>query len=162
MTVYCLLDKSSKERVLPQLFDLLHENMRCIAPSGLPYSQERQQWLCAVGPALEKAPRQILLCIQDGQLLGFLQYYTRDTLLMVEELQIKQDYRCSTVLFGFCRHLRKLLPEAIQTIEAYADMRNGASAAMMERLGMACCGLEGGFLHMRGSRQTMGKIFLHK
>lgn len=66
--MFCYLDKSEKDHWLPQLFDLLYDNMRSIAPSGLSYEQERKEWLAAVSPALEKAPRQIILCFVGEEL----------------------------------------------------------------------------------------------
>ena len=59
---FCYLDKTEKDQWLPRLLDLLYENMRSIAPSGLTYQQEKDQFLAAVSPALDKAPRQIILC----------------------------------------------------------------------------------------------------
>ena len=89
---FCFLNKSEKDHYLPQLFDLLYENMKVIAPSGLSYEQEKTEWLENVSPALEKAPRQIVLCFVAGELAGYMQYYIRDTLLMVEEIQLKKKY----------------------------------------------------------------------
>ena len=87
MITFTFLEKSQKEYWLAQLFDLFYDNMRSIAPSTLPYEQEKQQWLCQVSPALEKAPRQIILCFASGLLAGYIQYYTNGNLLMIEEIQ---------------------------------------------------------------------------
>ena len=59
------LNKKEKDQWLPRLFDLLYENMHRIAPSGLNRDQEREQWLSQVSPALDKEPRQVLLCFAD-------------------------------------------------------------------------------------------------
>ena len=92
MITFTYLDKTQKERWLPVLFDLFYDNMRHIAPSELPYEQEKKQWLTEVSPALEKAPRQIILCFADDALAGYVQYYTNGNLLMIEE-KAKQQAR---------------------------------------------------------------------
>lgn len=134
--IYTLLDKSEKDNLLPELFDLYYNNMSQIAPSGLCYEAEQIQWPAAVSPALEKAPRQILLCRNGNDILGYIQYYTRDDLLMIEELQLRGDYQRSTVFISMVRALIRLLPEGIRYVEAYADIRNHRSIQLMQRLGM--------------------------
>ena len=62
---FSYLEKSQKEQSLPVLFDLLYENMQEIAPEQIPCEQAKQLWLKEVSPALEKAPRQIVLCLSD-------------------------------------------------------------------------------------------------
>ena len=107
---FCQLNKAQKEAWLPRLFDLLHENMHVIAPSGLSYADEKALWLSQVSPALEKAPRQIILCFSGEELTGFLQYYTRQELLVVEEVQLKSHFKahfcfsdCANSLLRFFR-----------------------------------------------------------
>ena len=66
MIRYCLMPKADKSHWLPRMFDLYRENMDTIAPSGLPREDARAQWFAAVSPALDKAPRNVLLCTDDG------------------------------------------------------------------------------------------------
>lgn len=86
MISFAYLDKIQKEQWLPLLFDLLYENMSVIAPSDEPYEKQKAQWLSNVSPALDKAPRQIVLCFAESELVGYVQYYTRNDLLMIEEM----------------------------------------------------------------------------
>ena len=65
------LDKRRKETWLPRLFDMLYSNMKDIAPSGAPYEQEREAFLGAVGPALDREPRQIILMYGGEALAGY-------------------------------------------------------------------------------------------
>lgn len=136
MITYKLLDKSEKQLWLPRLFDLYYTNMNTIAPSGLSFYEDRSLWLGAVSPALDKGPRQILLCCKDGELAGYVQYYTLDDLLMIEEVQLTADFLSSTVFLSMVRALIRLLPEGIRYVEAYADIRNHRSIQLMQRLGM--------------------------
>lgn len=155
---FIFLNKSEKDYWLPQLFDLLHENMQNIAPSGLSYEQEKREWLDTVSPALEKAPRQIVLCFVSGKLAGYIQYYVREQMLMVEEIQLKKQYHRTMLFYRFCKFLMSVVPDNLQTIEAYAHKQNSNSIALMEKLGMQLCKTdpESPFVYMVGSA---GMIF---
>ena len=155
------LNKDKKDQWLPILFDLLYENMCRIAPSGRNRDQDREQWLSQVSPALDKEPRQVLMCFANGKLVGFLQYYTRNDLLMVEEVQIAKEYQRTFLFYRLCKQLLNTLPEEIRIIEAYADKRNHASIKLMGKLGMNIIEDEdqSTFIHMRGSAQAIRAIF---
>ena len=160
MTTYTHMDKTQKDRWLPRLFDLYHNNMNAIAPSGLSYEDERAKWFDAVSPALDKAPRQILLCCSDGELGGYIQYYTRSELLMIEEVQLRADFQRSTVFLSLSRALIRMMPEEIHYVEAYADRRNFRSIDLMQRLGMEQLIDEAGFAHFRGLTEKIQFKFL--
>ena len=158
---FCHLNKAEKEQWLPQLFDLLYENMSAIAPSGLSYEQEKAQWLGAVSPALDKAPRQIILCLAGGEPVGYVQYYIREKMLMVEEVQLKREYHRTFLFYRLCRHLLSVIPDDLQTVEAFADRRNLHSIRLMEKLGMEACDAAGDspFVHMRGPAKRLYAVF---
>ena len=152
MICFSFLDKSQKNFWLPKLFDLLYENMLGIAPSERSYEEQKREWLAEVSPALDKAPRQIILCLEDGNIVGYIQYYIRDQLLMVEELQLKKAYQRTILFYRFARHLISVMPRNLQRIEAYADKRNDYSLSLMEKLGMRQCedACSSPFVHMAG------------
>lgn len=154
-----LLDKTQKDRWLPKMFDLLHDNMNAIAPSGLDYHREKQLWLEEVSPALDKAARQVLLYTNGDALIGFVQYYTRDRLLMVEEAQIGKEYQRSVAFLRLCRCLMNLLPADLERVEAYADRRNVKSIRLMERLGMAACEDTGCYFKFSGDAVSIRNRF---
>lgn len=153
------LNKQEKEAWLPRLFDLLYDNMASIAPGNLPYEEEKRQWLAAVSPAMEKAPRQIILCYAEEELAGFAQFYTRDDLLMVEEVQIAKPYHRSFLFYRLCRFLLEQLPPEIGVVEAYAEKRNLHSLRIMKKLGMEVLGEEGAFVHLRGDARCIREKF---
>ncbi len=159
MIHFAVLNKNEKDLWLPQLFDLFYENMQEIAPSDLPCEQEKQQWLSQVSPALEKEPRQIILCFADGKLAGYIQYYTNKKLLMIEEIQIKKSYQRTTLFYGLCKHFATVLPKGIEIIEAYAEKRNLHSQKLMQKLGMVQIGEDGPFVHLQGSVQKLHRYF---
>ena len=154
------LDKNSEMHLMEPLFDLLYENMGPIAPSGLAYEEEKQQWLSEVVPAIAKAPRQIVLMYDGEKLAGYLQYYINNGLFMVEEIQIRKDCRSTSLFAALWKFMGRVIPKDTHTIEAYADPRNLQSRRLMEKLGMqpleddACTPL----LHFRGSMNRLRKV----
>ena len=153
MIRYCLMPKADKAHWLPRMFDLYRENMDTIAPSGLSREDARAQWFAAVSPALDKAPRNVLLCTDDDEFLGYIQYYTRGELLMIEEVQISRSFQRTPLFLALCRRLAAQLPEEVRVIEAYAEIRNSHSQRIMHKLGMTSVPEAGDspFVHLRGS-----------
>lgn len=158
MITFTCLDKSQKDHWLPILFDLLYENMQKIAPDDRPYQQAKQLRLKEVSPALEREPRQIILCLVDDALAGYVQYYTNKDLLMIEEMQIAKAYQCTTLFYSLCKHFANMLPTEIDRVEAYADPRNLHSRKLMVKLGMAEKE-EGKFIHFSGLTTKIRKLF---
>lgn len=130
------LNKETELNLLEQLFDLLYENMAEIAPSGLSYEAEKQQFLSNVRPAMEKAPRQIVLMYDGDALAGYLQYYINNGIFMVEEIQIRKGFRSTSLFAQLWKFMAEVIPADTQYIEAYADKRNLPSRRLMEKLGM--------------------------
>ncbi len=161
LCMFIFLNKQEKDAWLPKLFDLLYENMQTIAPSEGSYAQEKARWLAEVAPALDKAPRQIIMCFVGGELAGYIQYYIREQMLMVEEIQLKKQYHSTVLFYQLCKHLLTIVPDDLQTIEAYADKRNLHSIRLMEKLGMQPCDAEADcpFVHMRGFAETLYLLF---
>ena len=154
------LDKEKEMHLLEQLFDLLYENMQPIAPSGLPYAEEKRQWLSEVVPAMAKQPRQIVLLYDADELAGYLQYYINRGLFMVEEIQLRKDCRVTSLFVSLWKFMSAILPEDTHTIEAYADPRNLLSRRLMDRLGMEIIedGSCGNLLHCRGRLDSIRRL----
>ena len=160
MIQFSYMDKSEKDIWLPQLFDLLYLNMQNIAPSGMSYEEEREEWLSNVSPAIDKAPRQIIMCFDGAELAGYIQYYTRDDMLMVEEIQLAPNYHRTMLFYRFCSFLAANLPDDIEYIEAFAEARNTHSQRIMQKLGMQIDAEEGGaYVHLRGKADIARKLF---
>ena len=159
MIRFVVLDKAEKNLWLPRLFDLYYENMHEMIPGELPYQREKQQWMSQVSPALEKDPRQIVLCLADNALAGYVQYYTNRNLLMIEELQMAKECQQTTLFYGMCKHLNKVLPEGLEIIEAFSEKQNLRSLKLMNRLGMEQIEEDERFIHLRGSLQNIREIF---
>ena len=146
---FTLLDKSQKSEILPLLFDIFYENTSKISPFSKPYEAERDAWLSEVSPALEKPPRQIILIYHGTDLAGFVMYYTRDELLMIEELQLVPKYQRTLLCYKTVKYLYEFLGEKIERVEAYALKSNQTSIGLMQDLGFAKI------------NDTLGTKFLH-
>ena len=87
----------------------------------------------------------------DGDALaGYAQYYTNDTIFMIEEIQLKPKYQRTMLLYEFCKFMKATLPSDITYIEAYADKRNTNSQKLMEALGMKIINDDGKYYRFRG------------
>ena len=146
---FTLLDKSQKSEILPLLFDIFYENTSKISPFSKPYEAERDAWLSEVSPALEKPPRQIILIYHGADLAGFVMYYTRDELLMIEELQLVPKYQRTLLCYKTVKYLYEFLGEKIERIEAYALKSNKISIGLIQDLGFTKI------------NDTLGTKFLH-
>ena len=135
MIGYSFLDKERTDAMLPALFAILHANMSAIAPTGNSYEKDYEIWRGCVGPALQKERRQIVL-IRDGDaLIGYLQYYTNESVFMIEEAQLKEPYQNRGIMRGAFTFLAKYIPREIPFVEAFAHKENLRSRAILRRLG---------------------------
>ena len=157
---FSFLDKANASDVLPSLFDILYENMSKIVPTAQSYETERVEWLSAVTPAIQKAPRQIVLMHDGEALAGYLQYYVNNGVFMVEEVQLKPKHQRTLLLYELCRFLTDVIPSDTQYIEAFVHEKNTDSQKTQRSLGMAHVDTkENGILHFRGDCQTLFKRF---
>ncbi len=149
------LDKEQKNEYLPILYDLLYSNMNDIAPTEF----EKNEFIKEVGEALEKSPRQIILCYYNEELAGFLMYYTRENMIMIEELQLAKKYQRTRALHRLCRFMIEILPQNIEFIESFVDKRNLNSLSLQQMLGLKIENtVNQNLLHLRGE----AKIFKSK
>lgn len=131
-----LLDKEREFPLMGTLFDLMYENMAEAAPGGLACAWEKSRWLAEVISALKKPPRQIVLLYCEGTLAGFCMYYVNGGIFMVEELQIRTEYRSSGVIVELWKFFICNIPEDTLYIEAYADAENHYSQKLLGKLGL--------------------------
>ena len=76
-------------------------------------------------------------------------YYTRESLLMIEELQLVPEYQRTLLCYKTVKYLCEFLGEKIHRIEAYALKSNKISIGLMQDLGFAKI------------NDTLGTKFLH-
>ena len=139
---FVYLDKHKLDLFLPELYAILHSNMAAIAPTGNSYEEDFQVWYSNVMPAMQKAPRQIVLMYVEGSLAGYFQYYINAATnsLMMEEIQIKAPYHGTGLFTAFYKWLTNQLPEDVLSVEAYAHKTNSKSQGILAYLGLTCQG----------------------
>ncbi len=147
-----LLDKEREMGLLDGLFDLMHDNMAEVAPSGLTSEWEKAKWLAEVVSALKKAPRQIVLLYCKGALAGFCMYYVNGGVFMIEELQIRRGFRSSGVIVELWKFFNRTIPGDTPYMEAYTDAENVYSQKLLGRLGLEMVEwtADGRLKHFRG------------
>lgn len=144
------LDKSKKNVFLPTVFSILHSNMSVIAPTGNSYADDEQIFLENVAPALDKAPRQIVLFYAEAELIGYFQYYVNGELFMMEEIQLIREYHGSGSFAELYRWLLPLLPDGIMRVEAYSHKNNVKSQSILRHLGLEVIEENKNNYHFRG------------
>ena len=156
MISYHFLKKNEVQHWLPQLFSILHENMSVIAPTGNNYDEDYALWSDAVGPAMEKENRKIILIFSGAHLIGYLQYYTNETTFMIEEAQIKPAFQGRGVLRSAFACICDHIPPNVLYAEAYANKRNAKSQNILECHGFARIGenKNGNSYHYRADCQA--------
>lgn len=142
------MDKNDTDKMLPELFDILYENMKTIAQYD--YCTDRSAFLREVGQALKKEPRKIILLYAGNCLVGYFQYYVNNGVFMVEEVQLRPRYQRTGAFGKLVRFLKTVIPMDTQWIEAYAHKNNLHSQSIMHSLGMGCIHEKGELLHFRG------------
>jgi RimJ/RimL family protein N-acetyltransferase len=146
------IDRRNARDILPRLFEILHGNMRVIAPTGNSYTEDEALWISCIAEALEKPARQLLLVMDGGAVAGFFMYYVNGNLWMMEEIQFAPAYQGSGLFQLLYARLFEILPDSVEYVEAYANKQNQKSTRILEHLGLAVTGENhnGNCYHFRG------------
>ena len=140
---FAFLDKSEKEALLDPLFALFYENMRAYLGGGS-FEEERTLWKREVGPALDRAPRKVVLVHEGGELAGFLMYYTNEKTFMIEEAQLRRDLCGKGVMRRLFAFLAPFLPAGIPHVEAFTHRENLLPNGILRHLGFVNAEDDGG------------------
>lgn len=135
------LNKSDFSANAQQIFDILADNMSVIAPTGNSRKEDFILWSDAVGDGLQKPERKIILIKEKENLIGYFQYYTNTDTFMMEEIQLRSEYHGKGVfreLYGF---ILNSIKADLEFVEAYANMNNKKSIAILKKLGLINSGL---------------------
>ena len=129
-------NKKDDKAVLPQLFHLLCENMRQIAPTGNTPEQDFQIWMRSIVPALEQNERDILLIKCNHRIIGYFQYSIKGTSFLMEEVQLARAYWGSGAFAALFCFLASIVPDYVTVVKANASKKNLKSQAILEHLGL--------------------------
>ena len=155
------LNKLDFSAVADDIFNILADNMTVIAPTGNTREDDYNCWYGCVSDGLKRNERQIILIKDNGNIIGFFQYYTNESTFMMEEIQFKPEYQGKGVfraLYGFViPHIR----DDIEFVEAYASISNNKSICILEKFGLINIGLNknGRSYHFKGSYNSLLKWF---
>ena len=158
---FAYADKKRLSELMPRLFDILHKNMNEIAPTGNSYEDDYHEWYENVYPAMQKAPRQMVIMRQGDALVGFFQYYVNDGRFVMEEIQLQREIQGKGVFEAFFQWLLPRLPRDVKTVEAYAQRNNLKSQGILNHLGLERIDVDETvlFFHYRGDFGVFSKCF---
>ena len=122
--------------ILPQLFEILHENMTEIAPTGYSYEADRLLWLGYITPRIETEDVCVLLMLVADRIAGYFQYQIEEGILWVEEVEIKPEFQMTKLFYLFCGYLISWALPQIRYIKSYVHKDNQKSILIHEHLGM--------------------------
>lgn len=159
---FAYADKNRLETILPELFQLLSDNMSLIAPTGNSYDDDYKIWFSNVCPAMQQPQRQIILMYCDKHIVGYFQYYVNSGIFMMEEIQIEKSFHGKGIFSAFYSWLVQQLPCGIEIVEAYAHKKNVKSQGILEHLGLKQIGesKNGNSYHYRGEYSDLRNKYL--
>lgn len=129
--------------ILPQLFEILHENMTEIAPTGCSYEADWQLWCGYIAPRIETEDACVLLMLVADRVAGYFQYRIEEGILWVEEVEIKPEFQMTKLFYLFCCYLISWALPQIRYIKSYVHKDNRKSILIHEHLGMERIGENG-------------------
>ncbi len=143
------LKKSEFSEYAQKLFDILYTNMSVIVPTGDSYENDFNMWCSSFGKSfINREQRKIIIIKADEQIVGFFGFNIVGDIFKMEEIQISPDYQSR---YGIFRSLYRFtldnLPDNLKYVEAYADIRNTKSAAVLKTLGLEITTTENGKFH---------------
>ena len=158
------LKKSDFSAFAQQVFDILADNMTVIAPTGNSREEDFVLWSDAVSDGLQRAERQMILIKDDGNLVGFFQYYTNADTFMMEEIQLKPAYHGKGVLRELYGFILKNIKNDLEFVEAHANIHNQKSIGILEKIGLINTGLNknGHSYHFKGNFADLIKWYESK
>ncbi len=167
MISFSYLQKGDFNTVQQTLFDILADNMTCIAPTGNTREEDHAMWYEAVsGAYIHKEERQIILIKDGDDTVGYFQYYTNQQTasLMMEEIQLKAAYQGKNIFRPLYAFLLAHLPTDLQSVEAYANVKNAKSIAILQHMGLQKVGINknGICYHFKGMFSDLVRWFEQK
>lgn len=151
------LDKTDFSQKSKEIFDILADNMTVIAPTGNTREEDFDCWSDSVSEGLERTERKIVLIKRYNELIGFFQYFTNEDTFRMEEIQLKPEYHGKGIfrkLYGF---ILPKIDDSIEFVDAFANIQNEKSIAILEHLGLKNVGLNknGRSYHFKGQLKNL-------
>jgi GNAT superfamily N-acetyltransferase len=121
---------------LPQMFALLAENMRKIAPTGNTPAEDWVLWRAAMQAEWQRPEKRWILAFSGNTLAGYALYCIDDAECRMDEMQVAQAFQGDGTTFPAL--LGKLLRDAAhtQTLRAYVNKRNPKPQGILRAMGL--------------------------
>ena len=125
--------------LLPQLFDVLAENMREIAPTGNSLEDDYAIWTQAMLNELEKPEKHWVLAFVEEQLAGYVLYRIVGDILHLDEIQVAKPQQGDRKIFPGL--IGKMFYDAnkaeVTAFYSYANKRNKKSQGILQAMGLS-------------------------
>ena len=145
------IDNADFGKYAPEIFGILAGN----TPDA-----DYDSWYRAVSEGMKKSARKIILIKYGGALAGFFQYYVNADTFMMEEIQIRPEYRHEyglfRALYGF---LLPDMPEDVRVVKAFSEAWKTNSRKILEKLGLRQSGTDGRFIAYEGTMDDLKKWY---
>lgn len=157
MVEFEILDKTDFSAVSSDIFSVLADNMSVIAPTGNSREEDYLIWYNSVSDGLKRDERKIILISESEMFIGFFQYYVNEDTFMMEEIQLKSEYHGKNIFRKLYGYLIANLSDGIRYVEAYANIENKKSIAILEHLGLKNIGMNknGRSIHFKADYQNL-------
>ncbi|MBQ2759313.1 MAG: GNAT family N-acetyltransferase [Clostridia bacterium] len=155
------LKKADFSTVSSVIFNILADNMEKIAPTENTREEDYKCWYEGVSNGLKRDERQIILIKDVDSIIGFFQYYINNDTFMMEEIQFKIEYQGSGIFRQLYAFLIENIRNDLEYVEAYANVNNQKSIAILKKLGLQTIGMNknGNSYHFRGKYSDLIKWY---
>lgn len=143
MIIFRYLQKEEFNKQAEALFNILHDNMNLIAPTGKTKEADYLFWCEIMREEISNDSRHIILALEEDTqtIIGFFQYVTIEDVLVMEQIQIMPAYQGEKGVFrGFYDFLLSKFKDVPIYVEANADRRNQKSICILNKLGLSVIG----------------------
>lgn len=143
------------------IFSILANNMRAIAPTGNTIKEDYEIWLNSAVPAWREEKCSVILLFDGDILCGYFQYSFSDTTFKMEDIQFKPEYQGSGLFAELYRYLTSIIPEHIRYVDAFANKENVKSQEILKHLGLTVIGesKNGRSLHFKGEYKNLSERY---
>ena len=159
--VYRQMQKQDITVFLTEMYDILADNMKKIAPTGNSYDEDYKIWAECVVPAYNDGKRSVILIFDGDCLCGFFQYCVTDTTFRMDEIQFRQEYQGCGLFSKLYHYLTTIVPSQTKYVDAYSNKANLKSQGILKHLGLEEVGESnnGNSLYFKGEYKTIFELY---
>lgn len=143
------------------IFSILANNMRAIAPTGNTFKKDYEIWLNSAVPAWREGKCSVILIFDGDILCGYFQYSFTNTTFKMEDIQFKPEFQGSGLFAELFHYLTSIVPEHIKYVDAFANKENIKSQEILTLLGLTVIGenKNGRSFHFEGEYQALAERY---